>query len=168
MILASIVGMVGVVVVALAILVQFAGRWGVPFFSFATERGSTCTNGVLGYTCEPLTLADTEYYGQVDLPQNTRVVSATYASTHDYRLDASLEVPAPSAAAALKGLQASFGACVKNHISPIDATTVKGLCVMANDTDLVKSGEPDSRVYIVASGIRADGVRIVSVAIRSR
>jgi hypothetical protein len=42
--------MLGSVLVALAILTQYAGAWGVPYFSFTTDRGSTCKNALAGYT----------------------------------------------------------------------------------------------------------------------
>ena len=35
-----------------------------------------------------------EFYADLDLPDDTRVVEGTYQSTHDYQLDALLEVPA--------------------------------------------------------------------------
>jgi hypothetical protein len=52
--------MLGSVLVALAILTQYAGAWGVPYFSFTTDRDSTCKNGLAGYTCSAMTLADVE------------------------------------------------------------------------------------------------------------
>src|SRR3712207_2664870 len=104
--------MAGFVGIALVILTRFAGGWGVPYFSFTSERGSKCTNDFLGYTCTPLTLAEVEFYADLDLPDDTLVVSGSYRSTHDYYLDAVLEVPAASAAAALKGLLTAFGRCL--------------------------------------------------------
>ena len=77
--------MLGSVAVTLAILTQYAGAWGVPYFTFRTDRGSMCKNDLTGYTCSPMTLADVEYFGDVDLPDNSSVVSGTYRSTHDYQ-----------------------------------------------------------------------------------
>ena len=54
--------MLGSVAVALAILTQYAGVWGVPYFTFRTDRGSMCKNDFTGYTCSPMTLADVEYF----------------------------------------------------------------------------------------------------------
>ena len=77
-------------------MTRYAGAWGVPYFTFTSERGSTCTNNFTGYTCEPLTLAEVEFYGDLDLPDDTRVISGNYNATHDYRLEASLRMlPAP-------------------------------------------------------------------------
>ena len=50
--------MLGSVVVALAILTQYAGSWGVPYFSFTTDRGSTCKNELAGYTCSSNVIRD--------------------------------------------------------------------------------------------------------------
>ena len=103
----------------LAIMVRYAGGWGVPYFSFTTENGSRCTNTLTGYECQSMTLADVEFFGRVDLPDNTRVVSASYQSTHDYRLDALLDVPARSADAALYELNETFGKCGKQQPQPL-------------------------------------------------
>ena len=67
--------MLGSVAVTLAILTQYAGAWGVPYFTFRTDRGSMCKNDLTGYTCSPMTLADVEYFGDVDLPDNSSVIS---------------------------------------------------------------------------------------------
>src|SRR6187549_3778376 len=86
------------VTASLFVVTRYAGGWGVPYFSFTSERGSHCTNDFAGYTCDPVTLADVEFFGDVNLPDDSRIVSGTYRATHDYRLDAVLEVPAPHAA----------------------------------------------------------------------
>src|SRR3954451_9072901 len=96
--------MLGSVLGALAILTQYAGTWGVPYFSFTTDRGSTCKNGLAGYTCSAMTLADVEYISNVDLPDDSSVVAGTYHSTHDYQLEAVIEVPSTSAQQALDSL----------------------------------------------------------------
>ena len=83
--------MLGSVAVALAILTQYAGAWGVPYFTFTTDRGSTCKNGLAGYTCSAMTLADVEYIGNVDLPDDSSVVASTYRSTHDYQMEAVID-----------------------------------------------------------------------------
>ena len=87
---------VGVVLMAAFFLITFglftryAGGWGVPYFTFTSERGSTCTNNFTGYICAPVTLADVEFFGEVDLPDDTRVSAPSYTATHDYMLAASL------------------------------------------------------------------------------
>ena len=68
--------MAAFVLITFGLITRYAGGWGVPFFSFTSERGSTCTNNFTGYTCDPLTLADVEFYSEVDLPGDTRVVTA--------------------------------------------------------------------------------------------
>jgi hypothetical protein len=93
--------MLGSVLVALAILTQYAGAWGVPYFSFTTDRGSTCKNALAGYTCSAMTLADVEYISNVDLPDDSSVVAGTYRSTYDYQMEAIVEVPAATASQAL-------------------------------------------------------------------
>ena len=68
----------------------------MPYFGFTSERGSKCTNNFTGYICTPITLAEVEFYADLDLPDDTAVVKGTYRSTHDYQLEALLEVPAAS------------------------------------------------------------------------
>ena len=42
----------------------------MPYFPFTSDRGSTCKNTLTGYACSPLTLADVEYFGDIDLPDD--------------------------------------------------------------------------------------------------
>lgn len=156
------------VIAALALLARFAGGWGIPYFSFTTARGSQCVNTFTGFRCESLNMADVNYFGGLELPTATRVVTSDYRSTHDYQLNATLEVPAAASKPALEALSDAFGRCDKNHPSPLNGQELSKLCVMANDTDVTESGVPDSRVYVVATGIRKDKTRVVSLAVRSR
>ena len=167
-ILAGIAMMAGFVLIAFAILFRFAGAWGVPYFGFTSDRGSACVNNFTGFVCSPTTLAEVEFYADLDLPDDTRVVEGTYRSTHDYRLDALLEVPAASAAAALKSLNEAFGPCLSSYPSPLNTEGVKQLCTMATVDAFNESGEPASRLYVVGTGVREDGSRPVSMTIRSR
>lgn len=154
--------------VALLVVVQFAGAWGVPYFSFSTDRGSPCKNEFTGYLCSPLTLTDVEYYGDLNLPDDTWVTSASYRSTHDYQLEAVLEIPTGSAAPAMKTLTENFGKCLPGHPSPITTQGLSKVCVLANDDSVVESGEPASRLYTVGTGLRKDGTRVIGLSIKSR
>jgi hypothetical protein len=156
------------VLITLAILTHYAGAWGVPYFTFTSERGSTCTNNFTGYVCSPLTLAEVEFYADIDLPADTEVISGTYQSTHDYHLDALLEVPAASAAAALKSLSTAFGKCLPNQPSPLNTTGLAQVCVMANLDAFTEAGEPSSRLYVVGTGLRKNGNRPIALSIKSR
>jgi len=157
------------VTACLYVVTRYAGGWGVPYFSFTSERGSHCTNDFAGYTCEPVTLADVEFFGDVDLPEDSTIISGTYRSTHDYRLDAVLQVPGPHAAAALSGLHESFGKCQPGHPSPLNTAGLTKICVLANDDAVTREGEPPSRLFVIGTGIRSDdGTRVVDMTIRSR
>ena len=156
------------VIVALLVLARFAGGWGIPYFSTTTDRGSRCVNTFTGFECPSLTLGDIGYFGDVELPADTVVVSSHYRSTHDYQLEAVLEVPPASAADGLTAHQDSFGTCVKNHPSPLSEPDLKSLCSLANDQDTTASGVPDSRLYVVGTALRADGTRVVNLSVRSR
>ena len=160
--------MLGLVAGGLAILAQYAGAWGVPYFTFTSDRGSPCTNNFTGYICSPVTLADVEFFGDVQLPADTKVVSGTYRSTHDYMLQASMEVPPPSEAAALKALITAYGRCIGGHPFPMPTAGLTKLCVIANDTTVTESGEPSSRIYTIGTGLRKDGTRVIALKLRSR
>ena len=162
------VSLVLAVVVALLILARFAGGWGVPYFSTTTERGSRCVNTFTGFECPSLTLGDVGYFGDVELPPGVRVVSSHYRSTHDYQLEAVLEVPPADAEQSLAALRESYGPCVKNHPSPLSEPGLTSLCILANDQETTESGTPDSRVYVVATALRADKTRVVNLSVRSR
>jgi hypothetical protein len=160
--------MVGSVLIALAILVRFAGDWGVPYFSFTTDRGSVCRNDLVGYTCTRVTVADINFYADVDLPAQTQVVEARYHATHDYQLDANLAVPRAQSGAALKVLRKSYGRCQPGHPSLLDGSGVKSLCVMANDEAGAMATSETSRVFVVATGVTSAGVRRIVMTVKSR
>ncbi len=160
--------MAGFLAAALAVLFRYAGGWGVPYFSWTTERGSNCRNDLTGYTCTPMTLADIEFFGDVDLPDDTGVLSSRYRSTHDYELQAYLVTPKARAAAALAGLTESFGECEKDRPSPLTETGLKKRCTIVNpDTD-PETHEPTSRVYTVGTALRPNGDRVTQLNVRSR
>lgn len=160
--------MAAFVMVTWAVIARYAGGWGVPYFSFQTERGTPCTNDLTGYTCHEMTVADVEFYGDVTLPRGTRVVKSTYRSTHDYKLDADLQIPAASAAEALRDLQDSFGVCQRDHLAPVPVTGLTSVCVMANDDAVTNDAQTSSRLYTVGTGLRRDGVRVVTLSVKSR
>ncbi|HEU5486938.1 MAG TPA: hypothetical protein VFU98_18695 [Microlunatus sp.] len=161
--------MAGFVMILFGLITRYAGGWGVPYFSFTSDRGSPCVNKLTGYVCEPLTLADVQFYSDAELPADTKVVSGAYTATHDYTLRARLEVPRASAAVALKGLTEEFGGCVPGHPVPMETTQLSAVCVLANDDAVTRQGEPPSRLYVIGTGIRADdGTRVIDLSIRSR
>lgn len=160
--------MAGFVLIVFFILTRFAGAWGVPYFGFTSERGSECRNNFTGYVCSPITLEEVNFYADLALPADTEVVSGTYRSTHDYQIDAVLEVPAASAAEALKVLNASFGKCQANFPSPLDTDGLTQLCTMGTIEGISADGAPASRLYVVGTGLRADGTRPIVMTIKSR
>jgi hypothetical protein len=160
--------MAAFVIIALAIVAQYAGGWGVPYFHFTSDRGSPCRNNLTGYTCSPLTLADLEFYADIDLPDDSKIISGSYVATHDYQLDAQVEVPPGSAKQALAALKDAYGACHPNHPSTLDTTGVREVCVLANDDTLTRGGELSSRLYAIGTGLRADGTRLIALTMKSR
>lgn len=160
--------MTGFVLILFGLVTRYAGAWGVPYFSFTSDRGSPCTNKLTGYVCDPLTLADVQFYSDAELPADTKVISGTYTATHDYTLTARLEVPKTSADAAMAALADEFGPCVAGHPVPMEASQLTTVCVLANDDAVTREGEPPSRLYVIGTGIRPDGTRVIDLTIRSR
>ena len=161
--------MTGFVMILFGLITRYAGTWGVPYFSFTSDRGSPCTNKLTGYVCDPLTLADVQFYSDAELPAGTKVIRGNYVATHDYALQARLEVPQASAAAAMTALAEEFGPCVTGHPVPMETTQLTAICVLANDDAVTREGEPPSRLFVIGTGIRADdGTRVVDMTIRSR
>ena len=160
--------MLGSVAIAFAILTQYAGRWGVPYFSFTTDRGSTCKNNLAGYTCSPMTLADVEYFGDVNLPDDSSVVAGTYHATHDYQMEAVIEVPSASADLALTDLNEAFGQCSDEGPSPLSTKGMRHPCVIVNEDGLDENNELSSRLFLIGTGLRKDGTRVIGMVIRSR
>lgn len=167
-IIVGIMLMTAFVMISWSLISRYAGGWGVPYFSFQTERGSTCKNDLIGYTCRPVTLSDLEFYGEVTLPSTTRVVTSTYRATHDYQLDAQLAVPRAGAAQALQGLNESFGRCLRDRPPPMPTTGLTSVCVMANDDAVTRDVDISSRLYNVGTALRRDGVRVVYLSVKSR
>lgn len=154
--------------ITFGLLTRYAGSWGVPYFSYTSEGGSNCTNTLAGYTCEPLTLADVESYLGVDLPSDTRVVQGSYSATHDYSLTASLRMSPKSQAAGFKALQGEYGQCQPDHPAPIPTAGLSQFCVLANDNGATRTGEPPGALYVIGTGVAKNGIRVVSVTLRSR
>ena len=167
-VVAGIMMMAAAVLITFGILARFAGGWGVPYFSFTTDNGSTCTNTFTGHVCTQVTPADVTFWSDATLPSSTKVTSATYTVTHDYALDADLTISKAQADQGLKDLHSTFGAC-KDHPSPLNLAGLTKTCVMSNDDYTAQAdGEQASRLYLVGTGVRKDGTRLVAMTIRSR
>lgn len=161
--------MTAFVMILFGLITRYAGGWGVPYFSFTSDRGSPCTNKLTGYVCDPITLADVQFYSDAELPADTKVISGSYVATHDYVLKARLEVPKVSAPAAMAALADEFGPCVAGHPVPMETTQLTAVCVLANDDAVIRQGEPPSRLYVIGTGVRTDdGTRVVEMTVRSR
>ncbi|SDS29403.1 hypothetical protein SAMN04488543_1453 [Friedmanniella luteola] len=160
--------MLAFVAVVLALLVRQAGEWGVPYFSFTSAHGSPCRNDLTGITCEPLNLADVEFFADLDLPADTVVLAGSYRATHDYEMSAQLRVPKASAKKAYSTLRESFGPCREDVATPLSTRGVRSLCAMASENGADESGELPSRLFSVGTGVDAEGDRLVGLSIRSR
>ncbi len=160
--------MLAFVVVALALLVRQAGGWGVPYFTFTSEHGSPCRNNLTGFTCDPLTLADVEFFGDLDLPEDTVVLAGRYHATHDYEMTARLRVPKASAKKADRLLRETFGPCREGVSTPLPTRGLSRICTMASENGADENGELASRLFTVGSGVDRQGNRVVGLVIRSR
>lgn len=157
-----------VVLVAAAIAWSRAGRWGVPYFSFTNEFGSHCKNGLAGYTCTPITLDQIADVAKVRFPSDSTIVSGEYRRTHDFFLNTRVEIPKAQAKKAMSTMAKAYGKCLPNHATTLPTEGLKDVCVMSNADGAVTAGVPEDRIYTVGTGVRADGVRVVQIDLRSR
>ncbi|QGN33108.1 hypothetical protein [Microlunatus sp. Gsoil 973] len=169
-ILIGIVIMIIVAAIPFVILSRYAGGWGVPYFSFVTDRGTTCVNDFTGYHCGNLTRADIEWWGDIKLPVGTKLISSHYKSTHDFTLDALVEIPVAKQKPTLRSLEKSFGKCVADHPTVMDTTGLKRICVRANDAseDSDSSRPLADTLYEVTSAYRRNGALLVNIHEESR
>lgn len=162
--------MIVLVAIPLVILSRYAGGWGVPYFSFQTDRGSSCTNDIAGYHCDDVTVEDIRWWGDIDLPSSTTVVSSQYQATHDFTLDAVVEVPKKNAAKTLAGIDKTFGGCQDGHPTQLDTKGLAKVCTRANDatTSSESAAQFADTIYEVTTGSRKDGTLVVGIHEESR
>lgn len=152
------------------ILSRYAGGWGVPYFTFVTDRGTTCTNDFTGYHCDNLTRADIEWWGDVQLPAKTKLIRSHYKSTSDFTLDALVEIPVAEQKHTLVVLAKNFGGCQPDHPTRMDTAGLTKVCVRANDaTESMDSSKPLSdTLYEVTTGYRKNGALLLNIHEESR
>ena len=75
---------------------------------------------------------------------------------------------ARSQAAGFQALRREFGGCQTDRPPPISTRGLTGFCVLANDGSAARSQEPPSRLYVIGTGVAKNGIRVVSISIRSR
>jgi len=169
-ILIGIAIMIIVAATPFVILSRYAGGWGVPYFSFVTDRGTTCVNDFTGYHCDDLTRADIEWWGDIDLPEGTKLISSHYKSTHDFTLDALVEIPVAKQKHTLRTLDKAFGPCIADHPTRLETKGLKKICVRANDASAESdsSGPLADTLYEVTSGFRKNGAMLVNIHEESR
>jgi hypothetical protein len=150
------------------ILSHYAGRWGVPYFTFTTDRGTTCTNDFTGYHCDHLTVSDITWWGDIRLPPGTRVVSSYYKSTHNFRLDAVVEIPSDQVGWTINTLRQSFGTCVPGHPTQTATEDLTSKCVRANDASDDESSRLPDTLYEITTGYNKKHVVVVGIHEESR
>lgn len=162
--------MIVVLAIPVVVLSHYAGGWGVPYFSFTTDRGGKCTNTFTGYDCDKLTLADINWWGNVKLPEQTTVVRAHYESGHKVTLDAVVVVPADHAKSVATSLHKTFGSCGRERPANIKVKKLKHRCTMANlESDpRAHHGPVANRDYVISTGLHHDGSRVVGIKETSR
>lgn len=152
------------------ILSRYAGGWGVPYFTFVTDRGTTCTNDFTGYHCDNLTRADIQWWGDIHLPADVRLIRSHYKSTNEFTLDALMEIPVAKQKSMTASLAKSFGPCIADHPTRMDTTGLSRLCVRANDaSDSTDSSKPlADTLYEVTTGYRKNGAMYLNLHEESR
>lgn len=162
--------MIVVLAIPVVVLSHYAGGWGVPYFSFTTDRGGKCTNTFTGYECDHLTLGDINWWGNLDLPEQSKVLRAHYTSGQEVKLDAVVVVDKDDAKSAARSLRKTFGSCGRERPANIKVDKLKHRCIMANQESesRARHGPLSDREYVIATGLRDDGSRIVGIKEKSR
>ena len=147
---------------------RFAGAWGVPYFSFTTDNGSTCKNTLTGFVCDSITPADFALYSREPLPPGTVIASGTMEITHDYTINAVLVTTKAEAAKAAKVLTKEYGKCGSGPTPPELAKATK-VCRMTTDDDATQTDRPPpDKTYTVTTGLMKNGQRVTVLQIQSR
>lgn len=169
-VLIGIAVMLIILAIPVLVLSRYAGEWGVPYFSFTTERGSTCTNDFVGHHCDDVTVEDLRWWGELPLPDSTTVLSSHYKATHDFTLDAVAEVAKEDRRSTARALRKRFGNCRPDQPTPLDTTGLKSVCVMANDaSDSTSSTAPMANtLYVITYGVQPDRTLLVGIHQESR
>lgn len=162
--------MIVLAAIPLLILSRYAGGWGVPYFSFQTDRGSTCTNDLAGYHCDDVTVEDIRWWGDISLPSSSSVISSHYQATHDFTLDAVVAVPKKDAAKTVSTIDKTFGRCQQDAPTKLDTKGLSKVCTRANDATSSSSSSSKfaDTLYEVTTGSRKDGTLIVGIHQESR
>jgi len=149
-------------------LTRFAGGWGVPYFDFTTDNGSSCTNTWSGFVCDSITPADYALYTGRPLPPGTVIISGTYTVTHNFAVSAVLVSTKASAPAAYKALSQAYGQCGDGP-TPDELADATEVCRMTTDDDAAATDRPPpDRTYTVTTGLLENGQRVTVVQIQSR
>jgi|GEM_PF-1149021 len=168
-VLVGIAAMTLVIVAALMILTVNAGRWGVPYFSFTTDRGTQCTNTWGGYRCTNLTVADYNHWSDFALPDGTQLVKSSYTKNNaDFQIDAQLRTDAQHAEAVGKALLSRYGACQKSGARPVELVGYTDVCLVNSDLTRGTQSSSLSRKWMVATGVAPDGSRLTVLSFGSR
>ncbi|MDN5725081.1 MAG: hypothetical protein L0G99_03990 [Propionibacteriales bacterium] len=169
--------LIGVLLMALVVggcllyLTRRAGEWGIPYFSFTTPGGSTCTNQWAGYTCEDVTDADFAEWAKLALPERTRLVEAKYTRTHNYQLRAVLRTEADPAVvdAAWRKIAQRFGRCQDIGVPPMEFVDYTDVCLINSRLGPPEtSGVPAGENWTVSTAIAPDGTRLTIIDLASR
>lgn len=157
------------VCVALGVLMLNAGRWGVPYFSFTTERGSHCTNTWSGYHCENITVADYNRWSDFALPAGTVLMKSSYTKDNgDFEIAAQLRTEAQHADAVGKALLARYGACQASGVRPVELVGYDKVCLVNSDLNRGTQSGSLSRKWVLATGVAPDGSRLTVLTFGSR
>ena len=158
---------VAIVIVTIAVVLNLAGRWGVPGFSFRNEYGSTCTNDLTGYVCDPITQENVTAVAGTDLPPEAELLGGHYTESGKWSMSARFRLPKPVAKDTVKQLKEDFGGCVEH--APSTLKTEPGLsrfCVMT-DENAPEKQSPD-KAWTVTTARAESGDTIVQLDVSER
>lgn len=161
--------MLALVAGGLAYLGSKAGQWGVPYFSFTTEHDTECTNTWIGHTCEDVTVADFEKWTDLQVPEGTTLLSATYTKRNaDFEVVAELRTDAEHAKKFGQALTKKYGKCQDAGFRPAKLEGHKSICLVNSALERGTQDAPLTRRWLLSTGIAEDGSRLTLLTFASR
>jgi len=161
--------MLALVAGGLGILGSQAGDWGVPYFSFTTENGTTCTNTWIGHTCDDVTLADFEQWADLQVPEGTTLLSASYTKTNaDFEVVAELRTDPEHAKEFGELLKEKYGKCQDAGYRPEELADHDEVCLVNSVLARGTQDAPLTRRWLLSTGVAKDGTRLTLLTFASR
>ncbi len=151
---------------ALGFVLKRAGDWGIPYFSYTAPGGTICTNTIDGHNCPYVTKDDFQRWSNLDVPEGTMLLRASYASDLlSSTMSATLRTDADQAEDFLALLTETFGDCQPGGVEPAELDGFDELCIANSARARGTQGVSFTRSWSFATGLNEDGLRVTVLTV---